>query len=168
MFFQYYLNLTFFYAGDSVSTYYPYQLKRNHGAFAIFGWGVLVPLGAIAARYLRHKDPLWYYLHVLVQFLGYIIGFAGVVSGIALYNRTYSNFTTHRSLGISVLALGSLQVSMIMQLILPSWLLMPIIWFISVMSEAIGCTTCYRLLHFSFILIRILRCGNVGTSTTIG
>lgn len=99
-----------FSSGDSVSTYYPYQLKRNHGAFAIFGWGVLVPLGAIAARYLRHKDPLWYYLHVLVQFLGYIIGFAGVVSGIALYNRTYSNFTTHRSLGISVLALGSLQV----------------------------------------------------------
>uniref|UniRef100_A0A0E0HBD5 Cytochrome b561 and DOMON domain-containing protein n=1 Tax=Oryza nivara TaxID=4536 RepID=A0A0E0HBD5_ORYNI len=99
-----------FSSGDSVSTYYPYQLKRNHGAFAIFGWGVLVPLGAIAARYLRHKDPLWYYLHVLVQFLGYIIGFAGVVSGIALYNRTHSNFTTHRSLGISVLALGSLQV----------------------------------------------------------
>uniref|UniRef100_A0A0D9WE76 Cytochrome b561 and DOMON domain-containing protein n=1 Tax=Leersia perrieri TaxID=77586 RepID=A0A0D9WE76_9ORYZ len=99
-----------FSSGDSVSTYYPYQLKRNHGAFAIFGWGVLLPLGAIVARYLRHKDPLWYYLHVFLQFLGYIIGLAGVVSGIALYNRTHSNFTTHRSLGISVLALASVQV----------------------------------------------------------
>ncbi|XP_006655123.1 cytochrome b561 and DOMON domain-containing protein At3g61750-like [Oryza brachyantha] len=100
-----------FSSGDSVSTYYyPYRLKRNHGAFAILGWGVLVPLGAIVARYLRHKDPLWYYLHVLLQFMGYIIGLAGAVSGIALYNRTHSNFTTHKSLGFSVLALGSLQV----------------------------------------------------------
>ncbi|KAL5202693.1 hypothetical protein ABZP36_013645 [Zizania latifolia] len=99
-----------FSSGDSVSTYYPYQLKRNHGALTIFGWGILIPLGAIVARYLRHKEPLWYYLHVLLQFLGYIIGLAGVVSGIALYNRTHSNFTTHRGLGISVLALGSLQV----------------------------------------------------------
>ncbi|KAM0859192.1 hypothetical protein ACQ4PT_047358 [Festuca glaucescens] len=99
-----------FSSGDPVSTYYPYQLKRNHGALAMFGWGILLPLGAIVARYLRHKDPLWYYLHVLLQFLGYIIGLAGVVAGTALYNWIHSNFTMHRGLGISVLALGSLQV----------------------------------------------------------
>uniref|UniRef100_A0ACD5U706 Uncharacterized protein n=1 Tax=Avena sativa TaxID=4498 RepID=A0ACD5U706_AVESA len=101
-----------FSSGDPVSTDYPYQLKlkRNHGALAMFGWGILLPLGAIVARYLRHKDPLWYYLHILLQFLGYIIGLAGVVTGIALYNRIHSNFTIHRGLGISVLALGSLQV----------------------------------------------------------
>jgi hypothetical protein len=37
-----------------------------------------------------------------------------------LYNRIHSNFTTHRGLGISVLALGSLQVSMLIRLILLS------------------------------------------------
>ncbi|CAM0957310.1 unnamed protein product [Alopecurus aequalis] len=99
-----------FSSGDPVSTYYPYQLKRNHGALAMFGWGILLPLGAIVARYLRHKDPLWYYLHVLLQLLGYIIGLAGAVAGIALYNRLHSNFIIHRGLGISVLVLGSLQV----------------------------------------------------------
>ncbi|KAG8067566.1 hypothetical protein GUJ93_ZPchr0005g15508 [Zizania palustris] len=119
--------------GDSVSTYYPYQLKRNHGALTIFGWGILIPLGAIVARYLRHKEPLWYYLHVLLQFLGYIIGLAGVVSGIALYNRTHSN-----SLHIETLAFRFLLLVL------------------------------FRLLHFSFILIRTLKYENIGISTTIG
>ena len=115
-----FFNLTYCCSGDPDSTYYPYQLKRNHGALAMFGWGILLPLGVIVARYLRHKDPLWYYLHVLLQFLGYIIGLAGVVAGIALYNMLHSNFTMHRGLGISVLALGSLQVSVPIPLILLS------------------------------------------------
>jgi hypothetical protein len=37
-----------------------------------------------------------------------------------LYNKIHSNFTMHRGLGISVLSLGSLQVSMLMRLILLS------------------------------------------------
>ncbi|KAG8067567.1 hypothetical protein GUJ93_ZPchr0005g15508 [Zizania palustris] len=128
------MSLSFdFSSGDSVSTYYPYQLKRNHGALTIFGWGILIPLGAIVARYLRHKEPLWYYLHVLLQFLGYIIGLAGVVSGIALYNRTHSN-----SLHIETLAFRFLLLVL------------------------------FRLLHFSFILIRTLKYENIGISTTIG
>ncbi|XP_073000581.1 cytochrome b561 and DOMON domain-containing protein At3g61750-like [Typha latifolia] len=99
-----------FSAGNSAYSSYPYQLKRKHGMLAIFGWGVLLPLGAIVARYCRQIDPLWYYLHVVIQFVGFIIGLAGVVAGIALYDRLHSNITMHRALGISILVLGALQV----------------------------------------------------------
>ncbi|KAJ4752566.1 Cytochrome b561 and DOMON domain-containing protein [Rhynchospora pubera] len=89
---------------------YPYQLKRNHGALAIFSWGILLPIGAIIARYFRHKDPLWFYLHVAIQFLGYLVGIAAVLAGISLYNKLNSDFRSHKSLGIFILVLASLQV----------------------------------------------------------
>ncbi|XP_020099736.1 cytochrome b561 and DOMON domain-containing protein At3g61750-like isoform X1 [Ananas comosus] len=97
-------------SSSSSSSFYPYELKRNHGALAMFGWGVLLPVGAIVARYFRRRDPLWYHLHVIIQFVGFLIGLAGAVAGIALYNRVHSNFTTHRGLGVFILVLGSLQV----------------------------------------------------------
>ncbi|KAF3320109.1 Cytochrome b561 and DOMON domain-containing protein [Carex littledalei] len=87
-----------------------YQLKQKHGVLAIFSWGFLLPLGAIIARYFRHKDPLWYYLHAVIQLLGYLVGLAAVLAGISLYNKLHSNFRSHKGLGISVLVLGSLQV----------------------------------------------------------
>lgn len=90
---------------------YLYQLKQNHGVLAIFGWGVLLPIGTIIARYFQHKDPLWFYLHIVIQLLGYLIGLAGVLAGISLYNKLHSDFRSHKGLGIFVLVLGSLQVS---------------------------------------------------------
>ncbi|XP_008783208.1 cytochrome b561 and DOMON domain-containing protein At3g61750 [Phoenix dactylifera] len=99
-----------FSAGTSATSTYPYQLKRNHGALAIFGWGVLLPIGAIIARYCRQWDPLWYYFHVIIQFAGFIVGLAGVVAGISLYNRVHADVKAHRGLGIFILVLGILQV----------------------------------------------------------
>ncbi|WOK97237.1 cytochrome b561 and DOMON domain-containing protein [Canna indica] len=99
-----------FSAGTTVTASYPHELKRNHGALAIFGWGVLTPVGAIVARYCRQWDPLWFYLHVIIQFGGFLTGFACVMAGIALHNRLHSNVTMHRGLGISILVLGVLQV----------------------------------------------------------
>ncbi|XP_077249619.1 cytochrome b561/ferric reductase transmembrane with DOMON related domain-containing protein [Tasmannia lanceolata] len=95
---------------SSASSSYPYQLKRNHGALAIFGWGVLLPIGAIIARYCRHWDPLWYYLHSVIQFVGFLIGLASVVAGISLYDKLHSNVRVHRGLGIFVFVLFILQV----------------------------------------------------------
>lgn len=104
-------NIKSFLVGTSTTSTYPYQLKRNHGALAIFGWGVLLPIGAIIARYCRQWDPIWYYLHVIFQFAGFIVGLAGVVAGISLYNRLHSDVKVHRGLGIFILVLGTLQVS---------------------------------------------------------
>lgn len=84
--------------------------KTKHGVMAILGWGILLPLGAILARYLRHRDPLWYYLHIGIQFTGFIFGLATVILGIRLYNRIQPNIPAHRGIGIFLLTLSILQV----------------------------------------------------------
>ncbi|XP_065009883.1 cytochrome b561 and DOMON domain-containing protein At3g61750-like [Musa acuminata AAA Group] len=95
---------------SSASSSYPTQLKRTHGALAIFGWGVLLPIGTIVARYCKQWDPLWFYLHTVIQFIGFIIGLAAVVTGKSLYDKLHASVHTHRGLGIFVLVLGILQV----------------------------------------------------------
>ncbi|GKU96644.1 hypothetical protein SLEP1_g9855 [Rubroshorea leprosula] len=84
--------------------------KRDHGILAIIGWGLILPVGAIVARYLRHKDPLWFYLHAGIQLVGFIIGLAAVLVGIQLYNRIDADIPAHKGIGIFVLVLSILQV----------------------------------------------------------
>ncbi|CDY25073.1 hypothetical protein HID58_071658 [Brassica napus] len=84
--------------------------KTRHGVIAILGWGFLLPLGAILARYLRHRDPLWYYLHIGIQFTGFIFGLAAVILGIQLYNSIQPDIPAHRGIGIFLLILSILQV----------------------------------------------------------
>ena len=71
---------------------------------------MLLPIGAIVARYCRRWDPLWFYLHAGIQFVGFILGLAGIVAGVSLYNKIQANVPSHRGLGIFVLVLGILQV----------------------------------------------------------
>lgn len=84
---------------------------KTHGLLGLIGWGLILPVGAIVARYFRHLDPLWYYLHVVIQFIGFSIGVAAVVIGRSLYDRLHANIPTHRNIGIFVLVLSILQVS---------------------------------------------------------
>ncbi|XP_058100423.1 cytochrome b561 and DOMON domain-containing protein At3g61750-like [Magnolia sinica] len=99
-----------FSAGTSSISSYPHQLKKAHGALAIFAWGVLLPVGAIFARYFRQFDPLWYYLHAVIQFAGFLIALASLVAGVSLYNKLHVNVLAHRGLGIFVFVLAILQV----------------------------------------------------------
>ncbi|EES03440.1 cytochrome b561 and DOMON domain-containing protein At3g61750 [Sorghum bicolor] len=94
----------------SSSSSFPDGLKRTHGALNLFAWGVLLPIGAIVARYCRRWDPLWFYLHAGIQFVGFILGLAGVVAGVSLYNKIQADVPAHRGLGIFVLVLGILQI----------------------------------------------------------
>ncbi|CAM0150632.1 unnamed protein product [Urochloa decumbens] len=94
---------------SSSASSFPEGLKRTHGALNLFAWGVLLPIGAIVARYCRRWDPLWFYLHTGIQFVGFILGLAGIVAGVSLYNKIQANVPAHRGLGIFVLVLGILQ-----------------------------------------------------------
>lgn len=38
-----------------------------HGIFMFIGWGILLQLGMFIARYFRHKDPLWFKIHRILQ-----------------------------------------------------------------------------------------------------
>ncbi|GMH21747.1 hypothetical protein Nepgr_023589 [Nepenthes gracilis] len=86
------------------------KMKRSHGILGIFGWGLILPVGAIVARFLKHKEPLWYYLHTVIQFAGFLIALAGVVIGQALYNHMHADAAAHRGIGYFALTLSILQI----------------------------------------------------------
>ncbi|RYR63383.1 hypothetical protein Ahy_A04g021183 [Arachis hypogaea] len=62
------------------------RLWQVHGILIVVGWGTLLPIGAIIARFFKWKQ--WFWCHVLCQTLGYIVGTIGWCIGIWL--RTLS------------------------------------------------------------------------------
>ncbi|KAL4562543.1 hypothetical protein LXL04_034750 [Taraxacum kok-saghyz] len=89
--------------------------KRNiHGVLNAMSWGMMMPMGAILARYVRvfqSADPAWFYLHVTCQTAGYIVGVAGWATGIRLGSQSPGiQFTSHRVIGIILFSLATLQV----------------------------------------------------------
>lgn len=77
----------------------------------MLGWGILVAIGAMVARYMKQWDPIWFYSHTAIQSLGYILGVAGIITGLVLSNRVSANVDKHKAIGITILVLGTLQVS---------------------------------------------------------
>ncbi|KAM4070266.1 hypothetical protein ACJW30_12G152400 [Castanea mollissima] len=97
-------------AGQSASES-PYSgLRRGHGILAMLGWGILMIIGTIVARYFKHKDPIWFYLHISLQTVGFLLGVIGVICGFILNNHLNANVGSHKSIGIFILLLGCLQV----------------------------------------------------------
>ncbi|MFS8025865.1 putative cytochrome b561 and DOMON domain-containing protein [Helianthus anomalus] len=89
--------------------------KRNiHGVLNAISWGIMMPLGAIIARYLRvfpSADPAWFYLHVTCQTSAYVIGVSGWATGIRLGSQSPGiQFTAHRVIGIILFCVATLQV----------------------------------------------------------
>lgn len=86
------------------------KMKRSHGILGIIGWGLILPCGAMIAKFLKHKEPLWYYLHTVIQLVGFLIILAGVIVGQALYNRIHPDIAAHRGIGYFALSLSITQV----------------------------------------------------------
>ncbi|KZV54181.1 hypothetical protein F511_37117 [Dorcoceras hygrometricum] len=86
------------------------NLKRIHGILSMVGWAILLPIGAMIARYMRHWDPQWFYSHAIIQSFGFTLGVIGVFCGLALENRLDIYLNGHKALGILILILGCLQV----------------------------------------------------------
>lgn len=90
------------------------QKDRNiHGVLNAISWGVLMPVGAMVARYLKvfkSADPAWFYIHVTCQTSAYIIGVAGWATGLKLGEQSALDNSLHRNIGITLFCLGTLQV----------------------------------------------------------
>ncbi|XP_047309536.1 cytochrome b561 and DOMON domain-containing protein At3g07570 [Impatiens glandulifera] len=86
------------------------NLRRSHGILNMLGWGILLPIGVIVARFFKKWDPLWFYCHVFIQSLGFILGVTGVICGFILKNKLSVFVNRHKGIGITVLVLGCLQV----------------------------------------------------------
>ena len=86
------------------------KLRRAHGLLALIGWGVLMPVGMVVARYCKSWDPTWFYSHIAIQGLGFALGLAAIITGFSLDSQIDRIVDTHKALGIFILAAGFLQV----------------------------------------------------------
>ncbi|CAI9088371.1 OLC1v1022679C1 [Oldenlandia corymbosa var. corymbosa] len=91
------------------------RLRIVHGIVNTVGWGTLLPVGAIIARYFRRYpfqcSNTWFCLHICCQLLGYILGTVGFVIGLLLNSASgqYTRVRAHRILGIIVFTSATLQ-----------------------------------------------------------
>lgn len=89
--------------------------RRNiHGILNAVSWGILMPIGAIIARYLKvfkSAGPAWFYLHVACQASAYAIGVAGWGTGLKLGSDSPGiTYHKHRNIGIALFCMGTIQV----------------------------------------------------------
>ncbi|OIW16435.1 hypothetical protein TanjilG_19151 [Lupinus angustifolius] len=88
-------------------------LRVVHGTINAISWGIMLPIGAIIARYLRHIEalgPAWFYAHAGMQLLAFTLGTVGFGIGIQLGQLSPGvEYGLHRKLGIAVFCLGGLQ-----------------------------------------------------------
>ncbi|XP_058092298.1 cytochrome b561 and DOMON domain-containing protein At5g35735-like [Magnolia sinica] len=101
-------------SGHSQSALHHRQhLRKVHGVLNIIGWGTILPLAIIVARYFKSfpfKSERWFRIHVPGQVMAYVIGTIGWAIGISLGNSSKNyTFTTHRILGITLFGVATLQ-----------------------------------------------------------
>ena len=62
-----------------------------HGSLMIFAWGIIFPIGAIVARYLRpmaqFKTGMWFQIHRVFQLFGLLITAGGSLCAVLLIYR---------------------------------------------------------------------------------
>ncbi|KAL5987881.1 hypothetical protein ACLOJK_035637 [Asimina triloba] len=90
-----------------------HTLKVVHGIFNAISWGILLPSGAVGARYLRQIQslgPTWFYAHAAVQLTGFLIGTIGFAIGIRLGQESPGVvYGLHGKLGVAAFCLGATQ-----------------------------------------------------------
>ncbi|BAT80689.1 hypothetical protein VIGAN_03028700 [Vigna angularis var. angularis] len=99
--------------GRSTGQYRSY-LRTIHGVLNIIGWGTLLPIGIIIARYFRvfpfKCDPLWFNLHIGCQLTGFLVGTTGWAIGLSLgHSSRYYTFHDHRTYGILIFTFSTIQ-----------------------------------------------------------
>ncbi|PIN03251.1 putative membrane protein [Handroanthus impetiginosus] len=94
---------------------YETKNKNIHGVMNVVSWGIMMPTGTVFGRYLKvfpSADPAWFYPRATCQTSAYIIGVAGWATGLQLGNQSPGvQYTSHRTIGIIIFCLGTLQVS---------------------------------------------------------
>lgn len=80
-----------------------------HGFMMFVAWGILLPSGILAARYLKHlKGDGWYQIHVYLQYSGLSIVLLGVLFAVAEL-RGFFFESTHVKFGVTAIFLVCMQ-----------------------------------------------------------
>ncbi|KAG6551301.1 hypothetical protein Mapa_007087 [Marchantia paleacea] len=86
---------------------------QNHGIINALAWGIMFPLGVMAARYMRPFkifDPLWFYVR-RVSSVRIHLGVVGWGMGLKLGTLTTVDHSKHRNLGIALFTLVTVQIT---------------------------------------------------------
>ncbi|KAL2245879.1 cytochrome b561 and DOMON domain-containing protein At5g47530-like [Sesamum indicum] len=90
------------------------RIRNVHGVLNVVSWGIMMPIGAMAARYLKVfkvANPAWFYLHITCQSSAYIMGVVGWGLGLKLgHDSPGVQGTAHRNIGITLFILATIQV----------------------------------------------------------
>lgn len=81
-----------------------------HNWLMVIGWGVLIPIGIITARYFKHKGSWWFHVHRAVQSFAFVIVIIALGLGFKANEGWDTDLPVHRDLGIAATALGLVQV----------------------------------------------------------
>ncbi|KAH7427783.1 hypothetical protein KP509_10G059700 [Ceratopteris richardii] len=100
-------------SGARASSSSSQTLKNRHGVINTIAWGVLFPLGIMVARYCKpFADPQWFYIHILIQSFGYVLGVSGWATGLTLEKRSNGNvYEKHKYIGFILFAFSTLQIT---------------------------------------------------------
>ncbi|TYG96538.1 hypothetical protein ES288_A11G358500v1 [Gossypium darwinii] len=80
-----------------------------HGFMMFLAWGILIPGGILAARYLKHVNgDGWYQIHIYLQYSGLAIILLGVLFAVAELRGVYVSLL-HVKLGIAAIVFASVQ-----------------------------------------------------------
>ncbi|KAM7258917.1 hypothetical protein ACFE04_014658 [Oxalis oulophora] len=80
-----------------------------HGFMMFLAWGILLPGGILAARYLKHlKGDGWYQIHVYLQYSGLAICMLGFLFAVAEI-RGFSFSPLHVKFGVAAIVLACIQ-----------------------------------------------------------
>jgi hypothetical protein len=81
------------------------RYRAAHGFLMAFAWGLVIPLGIIAARYFKSAGPgCWFVGHQSLVLTGLTMAFAAWIIG--LVKIADGNHQTHRALGITAMSLA--------------------------------------------------------------
>ncbi|KAG8060761.1 hypothetical protein GUJ93_ZPchr0002g24419 [Zizania palustris] len=70
----------------------------------MMGWGVLMPLGMMAVHYFWWVDRYWFYAHMAIEVVAFVVGITTIVLGFSLNDDGLKNVNVHQALGIAILA----------------------------------------------------------------
>jgi len=105
-----------FYTGITKTNYAPSQigLPDIHAMIMFISWGIILPFGALWARYTRHlPHQLWFKVHRILQYGGFLISLVGIILAYVMLGTTYHfRMVTHAVIGTVILGLSVFQVLM--------------------------------------------------------
>ena len=90
------------------------KLIIAHGSLMMMSWGVILPVGALTAQFLRHHDSTWSKAHRIMQMFGLLCALGGFIIAITQFSVFAPGYygpmaQVHGSMGLIVMILGLLQ-----------------------------------------------------------